>query len=143
MLRILSFPKHLHWRPVLRALLPPLLSRLIMETLCVDVRHLLPIILSINTILLLTSSPGFMSTAAIRTTAPPTEQRTVFGQQEWFSKAAVGLTAIPTFIQMNMTVNSFKQLFRLLTEKKRHLLLIFRIIDCIALLLLNSCALLL
>ena len=105
MLRILSFPKHLHWRPVLRALLPPLLSRLIMETLCVDVRHLLPIILSINTILLLTSSPGFMSTAAIRTTAPPTEQRTVFGQQEWFSKAAVGLTAIPTFIRMIVVMN--------------------------------------
>ena len=43
-----------------------------------------------------TSSPGLISTAAIRTTAPPTEQRTVFGQQEWFNKAAVGLTAIPT-----------------------------------------------
>ena len=52
--------------------------------------------------LLLTSSPGLISTAAIRTTAPPREQRTVFGQQEWFSKAAVGLTAMPTYIKMKV-----------------------------------------
>ena len=70
---------------------------LVKEARTVDIRHFITLI-NINIIknIRMMSITLLMVAEAMMTTRPPAEHLTVLGQQEWLSRATVGLIARPT-----------------------------------------------